>query len=319
MSQRASLAKALRLRYRTRFDRTEGHDVTTSTAKTIQIYLPTGEPRGIRIAEITTRIVQAVLIPRSDLAQGKLRKELNLPGVYFLFGEDEEGAKPIVYVGQTEDARQRFDSHNKTKTFWKTAIFCVSKTQNFTQAHIRYLEWYCMQRAKEVARYTLDNGQVPENSTYVPEPMEAELLDVFETISTLVSTLGYPVFESLAKQSPSSITFFCRGGGSEGRGELVEDGFVVHEGSKARIEVVASAISSVTPQREKLLAAGVLEERNGDYWFTQDFLFASPSTAAAVVLGRTANGWVEWKDKHGATLSEVHRDTNDAPDVTSDE
>jgi hypothetical protein len=47
--------------------------VTTATAKTIQIYLPTGEPRGIRIAEITTRIVQAVLIPRSDLAQGKLR------------------------------------------------------------------------------------------------------------------------------------------------------------------------------------------------------------------------------------------------------
>src|SRR6266478_2661705 len=37
-------------------------------AKTIQIFLPNGEPRGIRIAELTTRIVQAVLIPRSDLA-----------------------------------------------------------------------------------------------------------------------------------------------------------------------------------------------------------------------------------------------------------
>jgi len=144
--------------------------MTTATAKTIQIYLPAGEPRGIRIAEITTRIVQAVLIPRSDLAQGKLRKELDLPGTYFLFGEDE--AKPIVYIGQAEDARKRFDSHDKTKPFWKTAIFCVSKTQNFTQAHIRYLEWYCMQRAKEVARYTLDNGQVPDNSTGVPEPNE---------------------------------------------------------------------------------------------------------------------------------------------------
>ena len=285
--------------------------MTTPTAKTIQIYLPAGEPRGIRIAEITTRIVQAVLIPRSDLAQGKLRKELDLPGIYFLFGEDEEGAKPIVYIGQTEDARKRFDSHNKTKTFWKTAIFCVSKTQNFTQAHIRYLEWYCMQRAKEVNRYALDNGQVPDNATYVPEPMEAELLDVFETISTLVSTLGYPVFEPLAKQGSSSIAFFCRGGGSEGRGELVEDGFVVFEGSKARMEVVASAETSVTPQREKLLAAGVLEERDGNYFFTQDFLFSSPSMAAAVVLGRTANGWVEWKDKAGATLSDVHRSASD--------
>lgn len=178
------------------------YSMTTATAKTIQIYLPTGEPRGIRIAEITTRIIKAVLIPRSDLAQGKLRKELDLPGIYFLFGEDEDGAKPIVYIGQTEDARKRFDSHNKTKTFWKTAIFCVSKTQNFTQAHIRYLEWYCMQRAKEVNRYTLDNGQVPDNSTYVPEPMEAELLDVFETISTLVSTLGYPALNPLQSKAP---------------------------------------------------------------------------------------------------------------------
>ncbi|WP_417733009.1 GIY-YIG nuclease family protein [Rosistilla oblonga] len=282
--------------------------MTSPTAKTIQIYLPTGEPRGIRIAEITTRIVQAVLIPRSDLAQGKLRKELDLPGIYFLFGEGEDEAKPIVYIGQTEDARKRFDRHNKTKTFWKTAVFCVSKTQNFTQAHIRYLEWYCMQRAKEVNRYSLDNGQVPDNSTYVPEPMEAELLDVFETVSTLVSTLGYPVFEPVVKQSSSSIIFYCRGGGSEGKGELVEDGFVVHEGSKARMEVVTSAIASVTPRRDKLRSAGVMEERNGEYVFTQDYLFTSPSTAAAVVLGRSANGWVEWKDKNGATLSEVHRD-----------
>lgn len=292
--------------------------MTTATAKTIQIYLPTGEPRGIRIAEITTRIVKAVLIPRSDLLQGKLRRELDLPGIYFLFGEDEDGAKPIVYIGQTEDARKRLDSHNKTKTFWKTAIFGVSKTQNFTQAHIRYLEWYCMQRAKEVARYALDNGQVPDNSTYVPEPMEAELLDVFETVSTLVSTLGYPVFEPLAKLSASTISFYCRGGGSEGKGELVEDGFVVHEGSKARMEVVASAMITVTPQREKLLAAGVIEERNGEYVFTQDYLFASPSTAAAVVLGRTANGWVEWKDKTGATLSQVHRDTDDGAELADE-
>ncbi len=103
--------------------------MTTATAKTIQIYLPAGEPRGIRIAEITTRIVQAVLIPRSDLAQGKLRKELDLPGIYFLFGEGEDEAKPIVYIGQTEDARKRFDSHNKTKTFWKTAIFCRHRSR----------------------------------------------------------------------------------------------------------------------------------------------------------------------------------------------
>lgn len=99
----------------------------------------------------------------------------------------------------------------------------------------------------------------------------------------------------------------------------MEDGFVILAGSKARTEVVASATASITPKREALLAAGVLEERNGDYYFTQDYLYGSPSTAAAVVLGRTASGWVEWKDKNGATLSEVHRDTDDASDIADDE
>jgi hypothetical protein len=32
----------------------------SSTPKTIQIFLPSGAPHGIRIAEITTRIVQPV-------------------------------------------------------------------------------------------------------------------------------------------------------------------------------------------------------------------------------------------------------------------
>lgn len=285
--------------------------MTSSTAKTIQIYLPTGEPRGIRIAEITTRIVQAVLIPRSDLSLGKLRRELAFPGIYFLFGEDEEGAKPIVYVGQTEDAPKRFDDHNRKKTFWKTAVFCISKTQNFTQAHIRYLEWFCMHQVKTVNRYTLDNGQVPENSTYVPEPMEAELLDVFETISTLISTLGYPVFEPVSRSDDKRSLFYIRTRGCDATGELVEDGFVVREGSKSRIDLTPSAPESVTSNRQRLLDSGVIEEQDGTYVYVQDYLFPSPSAAAQVVLGASANGWVEWKDKTGSTLSDIHRDTDD--------
>jgi hypothetical protein len=72
------------------------------------------EPLGIRIGDSTTRLVLAVLIPRSELAAGKLRWELDRPVVDFLFGKDENGAQPIVYIGQTEDTRKRFDSHNKT-------------------------------------------------------------------------------------------------------------------------------------------------------------------------------------------------------------
>jgi hypothetical protein len=33
--------------------------------KTIQIFLPGGDPQGIRVAELTTRIVQVIEVPRS--------------------------------------------------------------------------------------------------------------------------------------------------------------------------------------------------------------------------------------------------------------
>ena len=47
------------------------------SGKTIQIYLPDGNPRGLKIAEITSRTVQAILIPRSKLEQAGQRDEFD--------------------------------------------------------------------------------------------------------------------------------------------------------------------------------------------------------------------------------------------------
>lgn len=38
-----------------------------------------------------------------------------------------------------------------------------------------------------------------------------------------------------------------------------------------------------------------------------DKTFSSASTAASFCLGRSANGWTEWKDKDGNTLDSVYR------------
>ena len=56
--------------------------------KTIQIFLPDGNARSIRIAEITSRTIQAIQIPRSKVAEAKKRDEIKNVGVYFLFGVD---------------------------------------------------------------------------------------------------------------------------------------------------------------------------------------------------------------------------------------
>jgi hypothetical protein len=41
--------------------------IPAARPQTIQIFLPLGDPRGIRIAEITTRIVQLIEVPRPQL------------------------------------------------------------------------------------------------------------------------------------------------------------------------------------------------------------------------------------------------------------
>ncbi len=76
-------------------------------------------------------------------------------------------------------------------------------------------------------------------------------------------------------------------------------------------EVVPSATNAVKPQRDKLIASGVMEECNGEYIFIQDFLFSSPSTAGTFVLGLSANGRVGWKDGQGQTLIDVYRVTEE--------
>ena len=104
-----------------------------NVGKTIQIFLPDGNPRSIKIAEITSRTVQAILIPRSKLDFIFSRDELSNVGVYFLVGNPEEEAKPQLYVGEVEDTKKRIKQHHNSKDFWNYAIVIISKTQYFTK------------------------------------------------------------------------------------------------------------------------------------------------------------------------------------------
>ena len=54
--------------------------------------------------------------------------EIKNVGVYFLFGYDDEKAKPIAYIGEAEDCYNRLKQHNQKKDFWTHAIVIVTKT-----------------------------------------------------------------------------------------------------------------------------------------------------------------------------------------------
>jgi hypothetical protein len=274
--------------------------------KTIQLFLPDGNPRGVRIAEFTSRTIQAVLVPRAQLDFALSRPELKNVGIYFLIGEGEGGNLQLLYIGEAEDCASRIKQHNKIKDWWGVAVVCISKTSEFTKAHVKYLEWYCHQQAEKAGRYKLENGNIPTQS-HVSEPVVADLMDHFETIRTLTSTLGFPLFETI-QQPKSKDRLVCRGKKALATGEYTEDGLIVFAGSIANRVFTKSANDYVEATRDGLVADGVMEVIDEDtVRFVKDHVFNSPSQAAAVVLARNASGWVEWKYADGRTLDEVKR------------
>lgn len=93
--------------------------------------------------------------------------------------------------------------------------------------------------------------------------------------------------------------------GIEARGQDTAEGFVVRAGSQAVKDEVASIHGYLSALRRSLLDQGVLEDAGEVYRLSQDYIFNSPSTAAGVLLGRSSNGRVDWKDAKGRTLKEI--------------
>ena len=275
--------------------------------KTIQIYLPDGEPRGLRFAEITTRLVQAIVIPVKRLDDAFKRPELDQAAVYFLFGERDEDSRPLVYIGETEDLVARLKHHRAKKDFWNTAVVVVSRN-GFTKGHVKYLEWFCLNECEQTDRFEIENTTRPSEA-YLPEPMKAETIDAFETMDILLSALGYPVFEPTRARTPehASSSFRCKVKAAEAAGELTDDGFVVFKGSTAVVEERPSIPDAIRAMRKRMVEDQTLAEHNSLLLFQRDHVFNSPSTAASVVAGGSMNGWKQWKNEQGRRLTDVYR------------
>jgi len=304
----------------------------TTTPKTIQIFLPGGDPRGIRVAEITTRIVQVIEVPRSLLQDFLKMPESNQVALYFLFGESEDGGEQKVYIGQTGDLRARLTKHNKEKEFWERALVLISKTNSLITNHALFLEWHCLQVTRKAGRYADENGN-SGTKPHTPAPMEADCMEIFETGKILLATLGYPIFTSVAKATdkPSSIDelepaisaaapdsttvpqnadelFLCKADGVDGRGLYTPEGFVVLKGSIGRrADAPSLARHSYKQLRPRLIEAGVLQDNGNELVFVKDHLFSKPSPAAVALLGQPSSGWDLWKTAEGKTLDALKR------------
>lgn len=278
------------------------------TSATIKLFLPHGDARRLRVGEVSNWTGKALAAPRTELDDLLAREETESSGVYFLLGVDADSGAPLAYIGEAEVIRDRLKQH-KVKDFWNSVVIFVSKDENLTKAHIRYLENRLLQEAKTIGRYTLENTntsnpKLPESDR---EDMEVYLSRIRQVLPVLGSDLLAPI-AGASKPAAQQPNLFCKIKNALASGRRTEAGFVVFAKSTAVLAVRPSAESqypNTIALRQRLIQDKTLVERDGVYVFTKDVEFTSPSAAAAVIHGGSANGLTAWKDKHGISLKEL--------------
>lgn len=278
--------------------------------KTIKLFLMDADPEGRIVCELSNWTGKAYKIPRGTVKDCSDRSELKSTAVYFLFGKAESStAKAKAYIGEAENVYARLVQHVAEKEFWNEAVVFISKDENLNKAHIKYLESRLHDIAIQANRYDLLNGNTPTRSS-ISEADQAEMEEFITYISMLINTLGFKVFEPLIKDNlelsqAEDILYIKAARGARGNGKRVPDGFVVFKGSEIALDTVPSFPKGFNTLRDELLDSDTVQKSGEKLVFVSDYLFSSPSAAAAVIMGRSANGLIEWKDQVGRDLKSI--------------
>jgi hypothetical protein len=81
------------------------------TSATIKLFLPRGDAKSLRTAEISNWTGKAIAAPRTELEELLQREELDKAGVYILSGADPVSGSPRAYIGEAEVIRDRLKQH----------------------------------------------------------------------------------------------------------------------------------------------------------------------------------------------------------------
>jgi hypothetical protein len=132
--------------------------------KNLKIFLMDGIPNGRWMCELSNWTGKAFKIPRTYYKICKERQELRAPSLYFLFGHNDDTGRPVIYIGETEDAIQRLGEHIQAKDYWTETIVFINKDDHLNKAHIKYLESRFYEITVTVNRYEIMNKKPPKRS-----------------------------------------------------------------------------------------------------------------------------------------------------------
>ncbi|EIK72364.1 GIY-YIG catalytic domain protein [Pseudomonas synxantha BG33R] len=282
-----------------------------SQGRSIRLFLVDGTPNGLLTAEIMNWTGHVLTGPRSKLAELVQRPECARTGVYFLVGPDpDDSLRTRVYIGESDDVAQRLKQHNRPeeqggKDFWERVCLITSKDQNLTKAHAKYLESQLIQIATQTGRCVVGNGTAHSYNN-LPESDRADMAFFLEQIRIVLPVLGFDFLRELTKPSAPTSSIAAAPVSRSPRfalelpryrisaqGQEIDGEFFVLKGSKARAEWVGTE-RGYQGLFKQLVDEGMLVADGEHMRFSDDCAFSSPSAAAAVVSGRSANGRTSW-------------------------
>lgn len=296
-----------------------------TSGKSVRLFLVDGTPGGLVTAEIMNWTGHLLAGPRSDLLSLIRREEARRTGVYLLLGDAPDSVGGIqVYVGEGDDISVRLTSHAREKDFWERAVLLTSKDANLTKAHARYLESRFLQIARDAQRSEIVNGTAPplialpeadvsDMEYFIAQALIALPVLGVNVLRVTTVTAGDLVSASQARVTESAPQFTMEQPreGLTAHATEVDGEFTVLSGSHARRNQVGGG--SYKELRERLEKDGTIDTTTDPAIFTKNQVFASPSAAAAVVAGRSANGRTSWvEDNTGLTYGAwQNRDLDD--------
>lgn len=162
---------------------------------TIRIFVPNGNPEGVRIIDKMNWTGVGIVFPRTKWPEIKQRPEFTKAGIYILRGyKGEDDDPPTIYIGQADGVHNRIESHFQKKDFWDWGIVFVSTSGGLNRAHVTWLEYALIDRAIQVKRCHLDNSNIPQEPA-LTEAEKADIKGFLKEILQILPLVELRVFE----------------------------------------------------------------------------------------------------------------------------
>lgn len=289
----------------------------------IRLTLLDGDADGLRTAEIAGRTTKLIACPVSGMEKLLKRAEANRTAIYFLFGQDFEGASDAIYVGECDAVARRFNGkhHAMDKAEWRQIVVAFSSDAVFNKAHGRRAEHLLCERVKAAAKASLKTERWSEGD--LDEGDSSFALGFVADVAMLAETLGFPAFRvppaarpplssfdpqaDLLSSSDGEVFRFFDEARFEARMRVLGDDFIVLAGSTARADETSGCADSIRASRAKAREAEILVMApDGDRLVvTRDFALGSTSAAGGFIAGRNSRGPYEWvHERTGRTYAQ---------------